>query len=171
MTRFTLRHTFPTDIDTFWTKVFFELDYNRGLYAALKYKVWEQLERRDEPDGTIHRRARLEPSFDVPALLKKVIGDGVSYVETGRYDPKSRRWAFEIVPSKMPDRVKTTGEYWVDARGAKEVERSCAVSIDASIFGIGGALESYLEKTTRESYEVAARFTREWLAARGLTGA
>ena len=170
MTRFTLKHLFPTDAATFWSKVFFDPEYNRGLYAALKYKSWEQVDKREDPDGTIRRRARMEPAFDAPGIVKKVVGDGISYVEDGVYDPKTGKWVYEIVPSKMPDKIKTHGEYWVEARGPHEVERICTVNIDASIFGIGGALESYLEKTTRESYEVAARFTRDFLGRHGLSG-
>jgi hypothetical protein len=170
VTRFTLKHLFPTDPDTFWAKVFFDAEYNKGLYAALRYKTWEQIERTELPGGKIRRRARMEPGFDAPSILKKVIGDGISYVEEGTFDPATKRWAYAIVPSKMPDRVKTNGEYWLEPRGDKELERICTVNIDASIFGIGGALESYLEKTTRESYETAARFTREFLVKSGLSG-
>ena len=170
MTRFTLKHTFPTDPDTFWSRVFFAAEYNQGLYAALKYRVWEELEKTTDAAGKVRRRAKMEPGFDAPAILKKLIGDGISYVEDGTWDPKTGKWTYSIVPSKMPDKVKTHGEYWLEPRGDKQLERICTVNIDASIFGVGGALESYLEKTTRESYEVAARFTRDYLAKHGLSG-
>ena len=165
----TLKHIFDTDEETFWPKVFFNADYNRRLYAeALKYKRWELLDQHEEPGGVIVRRAVMEPNFDVPSLLKKAIGDGVAYTEEGRYDPKSKRWRYTITPNRMAERLTTRGEYWVEPRGEKKIERICTVDLEAKIFGIGGALESFIEKQTREAYDVTTRFTNQFIRDNGL---
>jgi hypothetical protein len=168
-TRITLKHLFDTDEATFWPKVFFDREYNHRLYhEALRYKRWELLEQREEPGGAIVRRATMEPAFEVPALLKKAIGDGISYTEEGRFDPATRRWRYTITPNRMADKLTTRGEYWVEARGAKQIERICTVDLEAKIFGVGGALESFIEKQTREAYDTTMRFTNAFIREKGL---
>lgn len=168
-THLTLKHVFETDEATFWPKVFFNADYNQRLYAeALKYKCWEILEQREEPGGAIIRRARMEPNFAVPSLLKRVIGDGIMYEEAGRFDPATKHWSYTITPNRMPDRMTTRGEYWVESRGEKKIERICTVELEARIFGVGGALESFIEKQTRTAYETTMRFTNQYIHEHGL---
>ena len=168
-TRITLKHLFDTDEATFWPKVFFDRDYNQRLYhEALRYKRWELLEQREEPGGAIVRRASMEPAFEVPALLKKAIGDGISYREEGRFDPATRRWRYTITPNRMAVKLTTRGEYWVEARGDKQIERICTVDLEAKIFGVGGALESFIEKQTREAYDTTMRFTNAFIREKGL---
>jgi Protein of unknown function (DUF2505) len=167
-THFTLKHIFEIDAESFWPKVFFNPDYNRRLYdEALKYKRWELLEQREESGGAIVRRAIMEPNFDAPTLLKKAIGDGVAYTEEGRFDPATKRWRYSITPNRMADKFMTRGEYWVESRGEKKIERICTVDLEAKIFGIGGALESYIEKQTREAYETTCRFTNQFIRDSG----
>jgi hypothetical protein len=168
-TRITLKHLFDTDEATFWPKVFFDREYNQRLYhEALRYKRWALLEQREEPGGAIIRRAEMEPAFEVPALLKKAIGEGISYTEEGRFDPATRRWRYTITPNRMADKLTTRGEYWVEARGPKQIERICTVDLEAKIFGIGGALESFIEKQTREAYDTTMRFTNAFIREKGL---
>ena len=168
-THLILKHLFDTDEGTFWPKVFFDPEYNRRLYSeALRYKRWELVEQREEPNGAIVRRAVMEPAFEVPALLKKAIGDGISYTEEGRFDPVGRRWRYTITPNRMADKLTTRGEYWVEARGEKKIERICTVDLEAKIFGIGGALESFIEKQTREAYDATMRFTNAFIREKGL---
>ena len=168
-THFTIRHTFPIDVDTFWAKVFFDEEYNRRLYTeALGFTGFKQLEKKEDADGAIRRKIWMEPRFDAPAVLKKVVGDSLSYTELGRFDPKTKKWHYEITPSRYPEKITIRGDFWAEARGEKQIERICTVEIDARIFGIGGALEGYIEKQTKESYEQTAAFTRKWIAEKAV---
>lgn len=168
-THLTLKHIFDTDEETFWPKVFFSADYNRRLYLeVLKYNRWELVDQHEEAGGVIVRTAIMDPAFDVPKLLKKAIGDNVAYTESGRYDPATKRWRYTITPNRMAERMTTRGEYWVESRGEKKIERICTVDLEAKIFGIGGMLESFIEKQTREAYETTARFTNQYIRENGL---
>lgn len=168
-THLVLKHVFDTDEATFWPKVFFNPEYNKRLYhEVLKYKRWEILEQREEPGGAIIRRTVMEPNFDVPGLLKKAIGDGIAYTEEGRFDPVGKRWRYTITPNRMAEKLTTRGEYWVEARGEKKIERICTVDLEAKIFGIGGALESFIEKQTREAYAQTMLFTNKFIRENGL---
>src|SRR5688500_861231 len=123
-TSFQSRHTFDTDVDTYWSKVFFEEEFQRRLYLdALKFKGYELISRKDEPDGTILKSIRTEPESEAPAVVKKLIGDSIAYVENGRWDPRTKIWKYEIVTTKMSDKVKIGGDFWVEARGDKKIER------------------------------------------------
>ena len=44
------------------------------------------------------------------------------------------------------------------------VRNSVKVTIDAKIFGIGGIVETFVERSVKQSYENSAEFTDAWLA-------
>ena len=74
--KFTVRHIFNTDIDTYWSKIFFDREYNQRLFVdALSFPVYEVLELTEEPNGVRRRKVRTEPKADAPAVVTKLIGD------------------------------------------------------------------------------------------------
>ncbi len=78
--------------------------------------------------------------------------------------------SYRTIPSKMADKLTVKGEYWVEPRGEKQLERIISCEINCSIFGLGGTVESFIEKQTRESYEIVARFTNEFIAEKKFNG-
>jgi hypothetical protein len=168
VSKFTLRNVFETDPETFWNKIFFDAEYNRRLYLdALKFKDFELLELTGEPGGARTRKIRTEPRSEAPAVVTKLIGGSLTYVEDGRFDPATKKWTYTISTSKLADKVKISGVFWVEPRGEKRIERICECTVEVKIFGVGGTIESFIEKTTRESYEDAARFTNAFIAEKG----
>jgi len=168
-TSFTIRHTFDTDLDTYWSKVFFDDEYNRRLYLeGLKFHSFEVIEKTGEPGKDFTRKIRTEPNADAPAVVRKLIGDSLAYVESGRFDPKARRWSYTVTTSKLAEKIKINGDFWAEARGDKKVERFCTVNVDVSIFGVGRVVEGFIEKTTRESYDRAAVFTNTFIREKKL---
>lgn len=166
--RFTCRNTFHTDVDTFWEKVFFDEEYNRGLYlTGLGFKSFDPLELTELPDGGKRRRFRTEPKSEAPAVIKKLVGDSLAYEETGTFDPKTRIWSYTVATSKMADKIKIGGRYWLEPKGDKKLERICEVEITVSIPLVGGTVEGFIEGTTRDSYEKATAYTNTFLASRG----
>ena len=66
--RYTIRHTFNTDADTFWGKLFFDPAYNEALFKQhLKFNFYKVLELQHAPDGSVHRRVECAPPVEVPA--------------------------------------------------------------------------------------------------------
>jgi hypothetical protein len=168
--RFTCRNNFNTDVDTFWEKVFFDEEYNRGLYlTGLGFKSFEPLELTELEGGGKRRRFRTEPKSDAPAVIKKMVGDSLAYEETGTFDPKTRIWSYTVATSKMGDKIKIGGRYWLEPKGDKRLERVCEVEITVAIPLVGGTVESFIEGTTRDSYEKATAYTNTFLASRGLS--
>lgn len=167
--QFTVRHVFDTDVDSYWSKIFFDDEYNRRLYRdALGFPMYEIVKKDVADNGNIVRRARMEPKADAPAVVKKLVGDSLTYTEDGSFDAAKKRWSYTIATSKLSDKIKIGGEFWVEPRGEKQVERICTVDVNVKIFGVGGVVEAFLESSTRDSYEKAARFTREFIREKKL---
>lgn len=164
-THFTVRHTFEgVDVDTFWEKIFFDQEFNRRLYLdELKFETYEVVEQQSEPNGVVTRRVRQTPRSDAPAVVKKLVGDSVSYIEEGRFDPQTKRWRYSITPSKMADKIRIGGEFWVEPKGENAVERVCTVDLEVKVFGVGKTVEGFIEKQTKDSYEKAASFTQRYI--------
>lgn len=169
MSKFEIRHTFEMKEGDFWSKTFFDPEFNRRLYKErLGFPQWEVLEEDEQSDGTYTRRVQIEPKAEAPAAIQKLIGSGITYVENGTWDPKSKRFRFRIEPSKLRDKVATHGEMWTEAKGDHKCERVVSVEVNASIFGVGKMLENFIEKSVKENYEAAAEFTVEWIREKGL---
>jgi hypothetical protein len=169
MARLTLKHVFNTDAETFWSKVFFDEEYNRRLYLdALGFRGFELLELTKNPDGSVDRRVRTTPKEEVPGILKKYIGGEFSYMEQGHFDPVKKLWKYKIEPSQMAEKVHIAGEYWVEPRGEKQIERVCTVDLEVKVPFIGGGIEAFIGDQTKRSYELAHAFTNKFLAEKGL---
>ena len=167
--KFTCRNIFNTDADTYWSKIFFDPAYNRGVYLdTLQFKKWETVELTGEDGGPRTRKQILEPKSDAPAVVQKLVGGSISYVEQGRFDPTTRIWTYDISLSKLGDKVRIGGKFWVEPRGDKRIERICDVDLNVNIFGVGGVVEKFIEKETRDSYEKTTSFTNEWIRKQGL---
>jgi len=121
--RYTIKHTIDTDVDTFW-KLFFDAEFNRSLFVdGLRFTVYQVLEDVREPSGAGRRRLECSPKVDLPAPARKIFGESVGYTEIGRYDPTQRKYFAEVVPKVAAEKLKTTSETWVEARGDKRCER------------------------------------------------
>lgn len=168
-TRFTIRDIFNTDLDTYWERIFFDPEYNERMYReALGFKSFSILEQTGGPGERRTRSMRTEPAADAPAVVRKLIGDSLSYTESGTYDPATKIWTYSIVPSALSEKLKIGGRLWAEPKGDKQIERIAEVNIEAKIFGVGGAIESFVEKTTRDSYVKATAFTNRFIAEKGL---
>jgi hypothetical protein len=143
--RYTIRHTFDTDADTFWDKIFFDPEYNEALFLKhLGFTSYTLLALDRQADGSVTRRVECTPKVEIPAAVKKVIGDTASYVETGRFDPKTKRFSVEVQPRVAADRIKTRVAMWVEPRGDKKVERVVEVDSTVKVFGVGGMIEKLI---------------------------
>lgn len=167
--RFRCQNVFHCDAETYWTKVFFDPEYNKGLYTGtLGFKAFEILELTGEPGGDRTRKMFTEPKSEAPAVVTKLIGGGLSYTETGRFDAKTQKWTYSIATNKLSEKVRIGGTLWVEPRGEKKIERICEVDLEVNVFGVGGAIEKFIADTTRESYEKTAKYTNEFLARKAL---
>ena len=169
MPEITIRHEFECDEDTYWEKCLFDDAFNKRLYIdTLKFPGFEVLVDKDEPERRV-RRVRVEPpTTNLPGPLKKVIGDKLAYTEDGVFDKKTRRYAFTITPSTLPEKTKTSGELYCERLGDKRCARIAKIKVEVKVFAIGGMVEDKIIGDLKASYEAAAKFTNEYVKEQGL---
>lgn len=162
-------HIFNCSEESFWTKVFFEEEYNRKLYSErLKFSHWREI-KREEKDGKVHRVIEASPPIgDLPAALKTVIGDNVRYEERGVYDPAKRQYTVDVVPSRLADKIQVHVEISTRADGPDRCKRFVHASVSAKIFGVGGLLEKKLVADLEKSYRKSAEFSNAYLTEKGI---
>ncbi len=166
-TEFEIRDEFPIDAERFWKEVFFDDDFNQGLYVErLGFPLWRIEERHTDPDGTLRRVVRIEPKAEAPAALRKLVGDSIQYVERGTWSPSDGRYRFTIEPSKLADKFETRGEIWAEPAGEGRIVRVARQRIAVKVFGVGKVIEGFLERETRRSFQIGADFTKQWIAER-----
>lgn len=166
--KFTVRNQFDTNVDTYWNEIFFSEEYNSRLYReGLGFKGFELIELTGEKGQRRTRKLRTEPAADAPAVVRKLIGDSLSYTETGSWDPATKVWSYSISTSKLSEKIRIGGRLWAEPKGDK-LERIAEIEIEVKILGVGGTIEKFLEKTTRESYVKATAFTNRFIAEKGL---
>jgi hypothetical protein len=162
MRSFTMVQDIATDPDTHW-KLFLDPEYDKTQYLkGFGFPSYELLEHKDGPDDVVHR-IRVTPKLDVPAVVAKVLGSSFGYTEEGTFDKKRRIWRSRLIPNILADRLRSEANVKVEPAGEGRSRRICVLSVDAKIFGIGGLVESALEKNLRQGWEQSAAFMNAWV--------
>ena len=163
-----LRHEMGCDTETYWEKCVLTEEYNRRLFLeALKFLKYELIEQKDTGD-TVTRRVKAEPkTANLPAPLKKVIGDSLGYTEEGSFDRKKKVYSFRSIPAAFPEKVKIHGTMRCEPLGEKKVTRVTEIDIDVKIFMVGGMVEERIVSDMKDSYAKAAAFTNRYVKEKG----
>jgi hypothetical protein len=154
----------PCTTDAFW-KLFFDQSYMKALFLeCLGMKEFAVLEL-----GESGRKIRAVPKLNLPAVLQKLIGDSFAYEEHGTLDRARNLWTWKMVqPAKTDGKpkkgiVSTAGTMRVEPAGEGQIRRSDEVTIEAHVFGIGGVIESTVEKEVRAAWTKEFAFLRQRL--------
>ncbi len=168
MPEVTLRHEIQLDEDAFWSKIVFDETFNRLLYVDhLAFVGWSLLEQRDT-GSEIVRRVRVEPNVQgMPAAVKKVLGDRLSYTEEGTFSKATKRYAFRITPSALVEKTKVSGEMWCEGLGDGRIARFCKMSVAVNVFLIGSMVEERILADLRSSYDRGTAFANDYIARNG----
>ncbi len=163
----TLRHTFSIGADAFWRDIFFDQAFLERMYKeALGCIAVSFLEDSgDTADGRA-RRFSFTQKFDAPAPIRKLFGETTTMEERGRFDPRTKRWRFTMLPDRMADKVGIKGETWVEPAGEGKIERVIDLEYSVSLFGVGGLVEKFMVSATADSFAKQVAFTNEYLRAR-----
>jgi hypothetical protein len=164
----TLRHELDCDASTYWDKCAFDPEFSRRLFfEELKFRSYEVLEHKDMGD-TIVRRVKAEPQVpNLPAPVKKVLGDSFGYVEEGTFDKKAQRYTFRTIPAAFPEKVKIEGSMTCEPLGDKRIARIAKMHVEAKVFMIGGMVEERIIADIKHSYAKAAELTNIWVKEKG----
>lgn len=169
MAEIRVEHVFKCSEETFWTKIFFDDEYNRRLFQEiLKFPVWRVKKSEERGDEVLRTIEASPPIGDLPGALKAVIGDNAGYEERGVFNKKTRRYQVQVVPNRMADKISVNIEMWTEALGDAQCKRFARATATAKIFGVGGVLEKKLLGDLERSYEKSATFTNTYVSEKGL---
>lgn len=162
MGRVVITHTLDVTPQGYWRRCLLSESFNEEYFVkGLGFRVYEVLESREE-DGKHFRRIRTIPQVEPPRVIKKAIGGEFAYIEEGVFDGETYR--FSIKPSVMADKILINGSFQAEPVGDGQMKRVATMDIKVKIFGIGKAIESYIEQSTRENFNSGIGFIREFLA-------
>jgi hypothetical protein len=150
----------PCTPERFW-QVFFDEDYLRAFYLeALGFRAFRLLERTDTT-----RKIHVVPKINLPGPVAKLVGESFAYEEHGTLDRAAGLWTWRLQPAGGRELVRTSGTVRVLPDGAAAIKRIDEVTIESSVFAIGGLIESTAEKETRASWAKEAPFFTRWLTS------
>lgn len=159
----------PCTLDTFWAS-FFDESYLRALYLdELQCRAFAVLE-----IGDTSRKLRIVPKMTLPVPIAKLIGETFAYEEHGTLDRPNSEWTWHMVqpanldPRSTPrkDAVTMHGTTRIEASGDGHCLRTDSFSVEAKIFGLGGLIESSIEKELKSARAKEYAFVRRWVERR-----
>jgi hypothetical protein len=169
MPEFRVEHAFNCSEQTFWSKIFFDQEYNRRLFLErLKFAGWKET-KHEERDGKVVRVVEaIPPIGDLPSALKAVVGEGAGYEERGTLDLATNRYTAEVTPNRLAEKISVRIELSTVADGPDRCKRIAKGNVNVKIFGVGGLLEKKMISDLEKSYTKSAEFTNEYIKEKSL---
>ena len=165
--KFQIVSHFRVSPQLFWERLFFDADYNAGLYQALGFPDCEVRRLDKDEAGRTHRTLRVVPLIRAPLIIRKKLEDTFSYLEEGTFYPDRMQWEFRTLPSLAAEHSDIRGviSAFPEGSGMRHVlDLTCSISA----FGLGSLFERAVESNTRESYRKTIVFTDEYATRLGM---
>ncbi len=106
----------------------------------------------------------------LPAPVAKLIGDSFAFEDHGTLDRAEGEWTWRMVQPANLDSKTTARKDVVTMHGTVRIEhrrghcrRTDEFTIEAKIFGLGGLIESSIEKELRSARTKEYAFLMRWL--------
>jgi hypothetical protein len=155
--------------ETYWRELCLNLDFQERLYGEALNCTNMQVVELDGTYETGQRRTlRFQKRIDAPLAIRKLVGDTVTLEEVSEWNARDRTWSFRMVQAALSDRLDIRGVIRVEdhAEGVTQTSRNI---VTCRIFGIGGLIEHFVAKSTKEASADKAAFARRYIEERGLT--
>ena len=97
-----------------------------------------------------------------------MVGNGFAYEEHGTLDRAKNEWTWRMVqPAGQSGKklITTRGVTRITAVGDGASRRADEVVVEANVFGLGGMIESTIEKEVRAGWSKEIAFLHRWLAS------
>jgi len=156
----------PCTPETFWAAFLDESCLTALYLEELEYRAFAIIE-----IGDTSRKLRIVPKMKLPAPVARLIGESFAYEDHGTLDRARNEWTWRMVqpanldPKSKPrkDVVTMHGTVRVEATGDGHCRRTDNFSIEAKIFGLGGLIESSIEKELRSARAKEYAFLSRWV--------
>ncbi|MGB5698154.1 MAG: DUF2505 domain-containing protein [Polyangiales bacterium] len=161
----------PCTPDAVWA-AFLDESYLRALYLEeLESRAFAVLE-----IGEASRKLRIVPKMKLPGPVAKLIGESFAYEEHGTLDRPRGKWTWRMVqpanldPKSKPrnDAVTMHGTVRVEASGDGHCRRTDDFTVEAKLFGLGGLIESTIDKELQSARAKEYAFLTRWVEKRGV---
>ena len=154
MTVVTITRDLPCSVEAFWTS-FLDSAFVVRAFTSIGFASYEILELREEP-ARLLRRAGARPPIDAPAVVQKALGPSFGYVEEGQFDRTTKSWTWSARPSVLGERSRMEGSLLVEPLSQGAGPEGCRTkfegTIEVKMLGLGGLIESAIEKSIRASW-------------------
>ena len=146
--------------DRYWD-VFTDADFSRALYLeGLHFKDYRVINA-DPKD----RKLALVPTVNLPGPVAKLVGDRFAYEQHGKLDRGAGVWSWRMVqPGGGKGIVSSEGTIRITPAGDGKCRRTDEVTVTGNVFGIGGMIESSVEKELEKSWAEEIAFFKKWIA-------
>jgi len=160
---------FECNVETYWSKLFFDEAYNRELFVgALKFESWT-LVRTEENEKSITRVVDAVPRVgELPGPIKRLIKNGAGYREESVFDKATQRCSAKVTPVSLSDRLSIKGVTLTEPVSDRQCNRVFQTTVKADVFVVGGMLENLILDNLEKSYRKAAKFSNQWIAEHNL---
>jgi hypothetical protein len=148
---------------SYW-ELHFDPVYNAAFYDVVDIDL-EVLEERRE-GARIEREVRYSVRTPVPALVRPLLPDGLSYVERATFDREQQVLEHTIHPNTAAARTDIRARLHVEDLGAGRSRRIYRGSVSIQVPLIGRRLEQSTVRNIVESQERASIVTQRFLAER-----
>lgn len=148
----------------FWQDVFFDEAYTRALMLeGLGHTNVEILSLNTKSSGVIEREIRVRPKFNMPAPVKRILGDSFCYIESGWYDPTDPAFMSKITVPSAPTLIEITTDLRFTDRKSGGADRHVKIQVKSSKFGLKRLVETTSKGILTQQYRDAEAFTQQWL--------
>ncbi len=167
MKRVRIAHEVNCSPEVFW-QLYLDPVFTEALVReAIKVDNFKILKFEESPTE-VHRITTGQPRISAPAAIQKIIGANFSYTEVLRFDRTQQVAKTSISLSTFGDKVRNDTTLRVEVLGPNRIRRIGDAEIEAKIFGMGGLIESNMEKQMQSGWADGAAFTNRWIAEHNL---
>jgi hypothetical protein len=138
-------------------------EFNGWLEQQLPVKERKVIEH-SEQNGVIVRRIRIDSGRKLPPAAARVVGaDHVHYIETSVYRKGGDSLCWEISPSVMSDKIKSSGMVSFVEIGEKTVRRVIKGELTVRVFGVGRIVEKAIIERLGRGFDQIAALTQKYI--------
>ncbi|PRQ09729.1 DUF2505 family protein [Enhygromyxa salina] len=147
----------------FW-QLYFDDDFTRETFERGLGWAAPQITEFRTDERELIRNLSAQPKLEISGKAAKLIGEQLGYQEWGRFDRTTERFEFRNRTNIFGERMKLRGTMWAEPIGQARMRWRTEMTVDCSIFGVGGLLERTAEQNIEKTYPTCARHWNRWFA-------